>query len=138
MLDENDLALVEAARGAIRKCYKPDWHVIGAALRLKNGAIFTGVHLEAYVGRMAVCAEAIALGRAVTEATNSKIETIVAVRHPAMSEETRDIKIVTPCGMCREMISDYSPEAMVIIPAESGAGIKVPVGQLLPHKYSRA
>ena len=36
-------------------------------MRTRDGRIYTGVNLDAYLGRMAVCAEAVALGRAVTE-----------------------------------------------------------------------
>lgn len=66
-LESEDLKLVEAARSIIRQRYRPDWHVVGAALRTRSGRIWTGVDLEAYVGRVAVCAETIALGRAITE-----------------------------------------------------------------------
>ena len=45
--------------------------------------LVTGVNLDAYVGRGAVCAEAIAIGRALTEKGDKGIETIVAVRHPS-------------------------------------------------------
>lgn len=45
-LSPEDLELVETARNIIRIRYKPDWHVVGAALRTRNGRIFTGVHLE--------------------------------------------------------------------------------------------
>ena len=52
-------------------------------MRTRSGKIFTGVNLDAYLGRMAVCAEAVALGRAVVETGgDAGIDTIVAVRHP--------------------------------------------------------
>ena len=38
--------------------------------------------------------------------------------------------------MCRELISDYGPNAKVIIPRD-GKPVAVPVGELLPDKYSR-
>ena len=63
-LGEADRALVEAASEAIRRRYRYDWQEVGAALRTRSGKIFTGVSLDAYLGRMAVCAEAVALGQA--------------------------------------------------------------------------
>lgn len=101
-MDEPERRLIEAARAAIAARYRPNWHVVGAALRLQSGEVFTGVHLDATVGRIAVCAEAVALGRAVTEVGSSEIEAIVAVNHHPGGE----ILVVPPCGMCREMISD--------------------------------
>lgn len=137
MLDDNDKALIEHAKEIIKSRYKEDWHVVGSALRLKDGRVYTGVHLEAYIGRIAVCAEAVALGRAFTEAGNSQIDTIVAVRHPSPNEESQEIKVVSPCGMCRELISDYSSDAMVIIPDKDGKLSKVSIAALLPQKYVR-
>ena len=82
MLSEQDQELIAAAGEAIRRRYRNDWQEVGAAMRTRNGRIFTGVNLDAYVGRMAVCAEAVAIGRAVTDVGEAGIDTIVAVRHP--------------------------------------------------------
>jgi len=134
-LSEADRKLVEAASEASRKRYRYDWQEVGAALRLRSGKIFTGVSLDAYLGRMAVCAEAVALGQAITQGENG-IDTIVAVRHPAPDEKSRDIVVVSPCGACSELISDYDREARVIVPGPNGPK-SVKIAELLPNKYSR-
>lgn len=136
-LNDADRDLIDHAAEIIKLRYKPDWHAVGAALRTRSGRIVTGVHLEAYVGRIAVCAEAIALGRAVTEYGESDLDTIVAVRHSDYTSEHFKIQVVAPCGMCREMLSDYSPGALVIVPSAEGVR-KVSIGDLLPCKYARA
>ncbi len=105
-LTQADLDLLSSARAIIALRHRPRWHEVGAALRTTKGALYAAVHLEANVGRIAVCAEAIALGMAVA-AGAGVIETIVAV------DANGDI--VAPCGMCREMISDYAPEARVLL-----------------------
>ena len=122
-----DEELIEAARAIISKRFKQDAHHIGAALRSRTGVVYAAVHLEAYVGRVAVCAEAVAIGMAAANG-DSEIETIVAVN--------RDGHIVSPCGMCRELIYDYSPEASVIILESEGPAI-ASISQLLPLKYRR-
>jgi len=127
-LSQPDQELVEAAKAIIKLRYKENWHHVGAALRTRSGKIFSAVHLEAYIGRIAVCAEAVALGMAAT-AGDTEIDAIVAVNE--------DGNIVSPCGMCREMISDYSPAAKVIIVRE-GQASPVPVLELLPEKYHRS
>ena len=137
MLTTDDQALVEAARAIIRQRFREGWHVVGAALRTTEGRIFTGVHLEATVGRIAVCAEAIALGRAITEAGRIEIETIVAAYHPGPASAEPDISIVAPCGMCREMISDYSPRARVLVPGQTGSVLAVTIEELIPRKFAR-
>ncbi len=136
MLTAADLELIEAARAAIRGRYRYDWQEVGAALRTRSGKVFAGVSLDAYLGRMAVCAEAVALGQAITSAGETGIETIVAVRHPAPDEKNRSIAVVSPCGACRELIWDYDRNARVIVPGDNGPAA-VGVGELLPNKYSR-
>lgn len=124
-LTEKDLALLQSARAIIAARHKEFWHNIGAALRTRSGKEFSAVHIEAGVGRIAVCAEAIAIGMAAS-AGDTDIETIVAVH--------TDGRIAAPCGMCRELISDYSPNARVIVPDDKGAAV-VSIGSLIPNKY---
>jgi cytidine deaminase len=135
-LGKKDRELVAAASDAIRKRYRYDWQEVGAALRTRSGKIFAGVSLDAYLGRMAVCAEAVALGQAITNAGEAGIDMIVAVRHPAPDEKSRDIVVVSPCGACRELIADYDRNAHVIVPGRSGPEV-VKIAELLPNKYSR-
>jgi cytidine deaminase len=135
-LSKADKELVDAAITAIKSRYRDDWQEVGAALRTRKGKVFTGVNLDAYLGRMAVCAEAIALGRAVVDIGDAGIETIVAVRHPPPYDEDQTIKVVSPCGACRELIFDYDREARVIVPNGKSQAV-VPIADLLPNKYTR-
>ena len=136
ILREADRELIEAARDAIRRRYRYDWQEVGAALRTRSGKIFIGVSLDAYLGRMAVCAEAVALGQAITSSGESGIEAIVAVRHPPPEEKDRPIAVVSPCGACRELIWDYDRNARVIVPGKDGPTVAL-IGDLLPNKYNR-
>jgi cytidine deaminase len=135
-LSKKDRELIAAAREAIRGRYRDEWQEVGAALRTRDGRIVTGVNIDAYLGRMAVCAEAVAIGRAITEAGNQGIETIVAVRHPKPGEKDQTIAVVSPCGSCREIIFDYDAKARVIVP-EGGKETVASIAELLPNKYSR-
>lgn len=135
-LSDADKELIAAASEAIKSRYRNDWQEVGAAMRTRDGRIITGVNIDAYLGRMAVCAEAIAIGRSITEAGDKGIETIVAVRHPRPHEADQNIKVVSPCGSCRELIHDYDSKARVIVPNGPEPSI-VSIGDLLPNKYSR-
>jgi cytidine deaminase len=135
-LSKADQKLVAAAKAAIRRRYRDDWQEVGAAVRTRSGRIFTGVNLDAYLGRMAVCAEAVALGRAVVDLGDAGIDTIVAVRHPSAGEMDQAVTVVSPCGACRELIFDYDPKARVIVPNGTSPTV-VPIGDLLPNKYTR-
>jgi cytidine deaminase len=135
-LSTADKNLIAAARAAIKRRYRDDWQEVGAALRTRSGKIFTGVNLDAYLGRMAVCAEAVALGRAVVDVGDAGIDVIVAVRHPPPGDKDQTIAVVSPCGACRELIFDYDPKARVIVP-NGASPVAVPIGELLPNKYTR-
>ena len=136
MLSKKDEELIEAARAAIKGRYRNEWQEVGAALRTRDGRVVTGVNIDAYLGRMAICAEAIAIGRLITETGDTGIETIVAVRHPRPNEKDQTIAVVSPCGSCRELIHDYAPKARVIVP-NGKTPITMSIGELLPNKYSR-
>ncbi|WFU41876.1 cytidine deaminase [Bradyrhizobium sp. CB82] len=136
MLSKEDKELIAAATAAISQRYRNDWQEVGAALRTREGRIVTGVNIDAYIGRIAVCAEAIAIGRAITEIGDRGIETIVAVRHPK-PDEPGDIAVVSPCGICRELIHDYDAKARVIVPQNGREPEVVTIGELLPNKYRR-
>jgi cytidine deaminase len=135
-LSKADKELIAAATAAIKLRYRDDWQEVGAALRTRAGTIYTGVNLDAYLGRMAVCAEAVALGRAFVDVGDAGIETIVAVRHPPPDAKNQAIAVVSPCGACRELIFDYDAKARVIVPNGRTPSV-VPIADLLPNKYSR-
>jgi cytidine deaminase len=120
-IELKDRELIENARTIIAKRFKENYHHIGAALRTKSGEIFSAVHLEAYVGRVAICAEAIAIGMAAA-AGDTDIETIVAVNSNG--------RVIPPCGICRELISDYSSDCKVIITEVES----ISICELLPRK----
>ncbi len=134
-LDAADLELIETAHAALRRHYRPLWHTVAAAIRGRDGRVVTGIHIGATVGRMSVCAEAVAFGRAVLEG-DGRVATVVAVRHPKPDEVDRDLAVVSPCGACREMFMDFDPEALVIVPGLAGL-MKLPVRVMLPLPYRR-
>ena len=135
-LTDTDQELIVAATQAIKSRYRNDWQEVGAAMRTRDGRVITGVNLDAYVGRGAVCAEAIAIGTALTDKGDQGIDTIVAVRHPKPGE-AGEIAVVSPCGACRELIHDYDAKARVIVPNGKQGPEVVTIGELLPNKYRR-
>jgi cytidine deaminase len=134
-LDAADAQLVAAARDVLRAQYRPFWHTVGAAIRSRDGRVWTGIHLGATVGRLQICAEPIAFGRALIDGDGT-IATAVAVRHPKDDEEDRTLAVVSPCGACRDLIADYAPDAWIIVPSLAGL-IKLPIQALLPLPYRR-
>ncbi len=132
---EGDRALIQAAIDLINARYVENRHHIAAAVRGRSGKIYTGLHLDTYVGRASVCAEAVALGQAMA-AGESGIDAIVSVRHPRPREQHREPQLVSPCGICREMLNDFAPGAVVLL-ANGDELDRRPVEALLPDKYRR-
>jgi len=72
-----------------------------------------------------VCAEAVALGMAAA-AGDTDVACVVAVNGSGA--------VVSPCGICREMLSDYAPHARVILPGDPDPK-SASIGELLPSKF---
>jgi cytidine deaminase len=132
-LIKEDYELIHAAEEVIKKNYRYGRHHIGSAARTASGKIFAAVHMEANVGRITVCGEAMAMGKAISEGEH-EFQTIVAVAHPHPHEDIEDCWVVAPCGMCRELISDYGKGTEVIL-SYQGKLVKSNVMELLPEKY---
>jgi cytidine deaminase len=125
--------LVTAAYEVIAGRYVPERHQIGAALLDAGGGVHLGLHLDAMVGRAAVCAEAVALGAARLAAASGLVA-IAAVRYPKPAEQGR-ARVVPPCGLCRELLLDYAPGLSAVI-TTGNTTWQVPLASLLPHKYA--
>jgi cytidine deaminase len=128
-----DRELVEAALELLRERAEPGRHEVAAALRTKAGEVHRGLHVESSIGRASICAEGVAIGTAAA-AGDTEIDTIVAVL-----DTGEGWRVVTPCGLCRELISDYAPDATVIdYDAARDEPVRaVPVIELLPGKTRR-
>lgn len=132
---DRDLHLIEAARSVLARRYRPRMHSVGAAIRGTSGRIYTAVNLNArYVGRVDVCAEAVALGMAVA-AGERGLDTIVAVQRGDRGSRTPRGRIVPPCGVCREMFNDYAPKMTVLLPGPKGTVLRKRAEELLPDRY---
>lgn len=127
-----DEELVAAASAAVTAAYRPGWHFVGAAVRTSSGDVHVGVNLQAYVSRISVCAEPIAVGQAVLGGGHD-IARAVAVYRP--SADAAPV-VCSPCGMCRELLGDYGDEVEVIVPGADGP-VAVPLASLLPNRYRR-
>jgi cytidine deaminase len=132
-LSESDRKLVGAALDLLRERAEAGRHEVAAALRTRSGAVHRGLHVESSIGRASICAAGAAIAAAAA-AGDTEIETIVAVL-----DTGEGWRVVTPCGLCRELISDYSPDATVI---DYDASLEepvrpVPVTALLPGKTTR-
>src|SRR5262245_18467358 len=124
----DDQALIDTAKSLIEQRYLEGRHHIASAVRGTSGKVYTGLHLDTYVGRASVCAEAVALGQAMASGEKG-VQAIVSVRHPRPREQHQDCKVASPCGICREMLIDVAAGGVVSLLRGDGRGRVTVEGQ---------
>jgi cytidine deaminase len=138
MLKEPDTqasaALCEAARTASEYAYAPySLFRVGAAVQLSDGEITVGANVENVSFPAGVCAERIAIGAALATGAIHGGASITALA--IYAESNGSIKSEpTPCGICRQWLTELAPEAVVIVC--SGEDLQsYTVAELLPHPF---
>ncbi len=132
MEPEPDETLLDAAQRLLAERYVAGRHEVAAALRSRSGVIYVGLHVDGSARRTGICAEGMAIGAAAA-AGDLDIETIVAVQYKPAGV----FRVISPCGVCRELIHDYSPGATVVN-YDDGRVVPTPIRELLPAKTERA
>lgn len=127
LLNEKDNELVKMAKEVIVLNYDSENfnHTVGAAVRGKSGKIYKGINVYSIHG---ACAEQVALGNAIAHGEREFVS-IVAVRGKEGEE------VIPPCGNCRQILSDYTPNCEVIISTGNNTLGKVLAKELLPYAY---
>lgn len=103
-MNAND-ELIEAARAAARGAYAPYSNfAVGAALRFADGAIVTGSNVENASYGLSLCAETVAVARALNEGRRGGL-VAVAVTGP---EDKGGGAPIAPCGRCRQVLNELA------------------------------
>lgn len=118
--------LYEMAKEATKNSFAPfsQFHV-GAALLADDGRIFTGCNVENSSYGVTICAERTALVKAVSEGARN----FTAIAIASQKGEA------WPCGVCRQMLYEFSPEMSVITGADEDHLEVVSLSELLPHGF---
>ncbi|MBR0280177.1 MAG: cytidine deaminase [Oscillibacter sp.] len=116
--------------GAVRmldRAYAPYSHFpVGAALECEDGAVYTGCNVENAVYPAGICAERNAVFHAVSEGRTRFTRIVIAGRG-------RDFCM--PCGVCRQVMAEFSPEMEVISLNGAGEEKRYTLRELLPHSF---
>ena len=124
----DDTDLIAAARAAVEDSYAPySNYRVGAVLLTADGTSFSGCNVENANYSNSIHAEELALAKAV-EAGHRQF---VAV---AVSSDRRDG--VTPCGMCRQSLSEFCADDLRVICDEGDNIHRYTLGELLPNTIS--
>ena len=100
-------SLIAAAREAANTAYAPysKFHV-GAALGFADGSVVTGANVENASYGLTLCAETVAVGKALSEEWRGKLEAVAVIGGKAGAVGAGDP--VTPCGRCRQMLHELA------------------------------
>ena len=120
-------ALIDLANTARQRAYAPYSHYpVGAALRTKTGRLFTGVNVENAAYPQTMCAERVAIFKAVSEG-EKEFEVITIVTNNGGS----------PCGGCRQVMAEFGLDTIVILADGNGKLVKqTTVRELLPEAFT--
>ncbi|MDN3028281.1 cytidine deaminase [Streptomyces sp. S.PB5] len=113
-MSDLDAELLNIAQELLARVWQQDRHEVATALRTADGRIHTGVHVEGSCRRSSICAEGVALGTArgaLAPGAPLAVTSVVSVQIKPAGQ----FRIIAPCGVCRELISDYCPDATVWI-----------------------
>ncbi|MBM4425698.1 MAG: cytidine deaminase [Chloroflexi bacterium] len=124
---EEKQSLIDLANEARRRAYVPySRYPVGAALRTKSGRIYTGVNVENAAYPQTMCAERVAIFKAVSEG-ETEFEVIAVVTNNGGS----------PCGGCRQVMAEFGLETVVLFADGKGTLTKeTTVNDLLPEAFT--
>lgn len=131
----NDQELMERAREASLNSYAPYSHFqVGAALLTTEGTVYTGCNVENSSYGLSVCAERVAISKAVSEGRKRGDFVKIAV---AGKSHTGDWQFCSPCGACRQVIYEFVEDGKFqIVHMDKKRVIKsVSIDKLLPDGF---
>jgi cytidine deaminase len=127
--DEERRGLIELAMEARRRAYAPYSHyTVGAALRTKSGRLFAGCNVENAAYPTGMCAERVAVFKAVSEGEREFEVIAVATSNGG-----------SPCGGCRQVLAEFGLDTLVLIADAHGRLVQeTTVAGLLPGAFTPA
>lgn len=132
LLGDPEIArLVDAAKAVRANAHAPySRYAVGAALLAADGRIFPGVNVENSAYPTSLCAEHNALGSAV--AAGARAFRAIAV----CTEVKPGLRPGAPCGQCRQALSEFGLDVLVIMVGLTGELEVTPLAALLPRAFS--
>ncbi|MEM8724971.1 MAG: cytidine deaminase [Pseudomonadota bacterium] len=133
--EQTEAKLIAAAHEAAGHAYAPysDYQV-GAALLFDDGAVITGSNVENASYGLALCAETVAVARALGEGRRGGLQAVAVVG----PKDKGDGSPITPCGRCRQVVNELAQLGgtdPVVLCVGNNEVRRVALSALLPHAF---
>lgn len=129
MIRRNDTGVIAAAREVRKNAQAPySQYRVGAALETDDGRIFSGCNVESSSYGLSICAERVALFKALSEG---------ATRFTRLAVATNSSPPASPCGACRQLLWDYARDIEIILVGKGGESALLKIADLLPRPFGR-
>ncbi len=128
-----NMELINLAIEAKKNAISPTGYFVGVALIADGGKIYTGCNLGSEDALFNICAERVAICKMLSEGVKSfaKIAVVGGIGD--------ELRYTTPCGICRQLISEFGTEIEVVMGYKNADGILVEdvkkISELLPAGY---
>jgi cytidine deaminase len=124
---EQKTSLIETARSARQWAYAPySRYAVGAALLTESGRIYDGVNIENAAYPDGICAERVAMFKAVSEGERKFVAIAVVTSNGG-----------TPCGSCRQVMAEFGLDMVVLVADEHGTlRDENTVAEILPGAFT--
>ncbi|MDP8263600.1 MAG: cytidine deaminase [Candidatus Ancaeobacter aquaticus] len=121
------VTLLKKAATALKHAKAPYSSVkVGAALLTKEGKVYTGCNIENCSYGLTMCAERVALFKALSEGYSS---------FQSLAIFSNDIDDIVPCGACLQILCEYAPKLTIITKDRSGKIKTSRINSFLPKPF---
>ena len=130
----DDRELCEMARQARSRAYAPySGYTVGAALLCASGRVYTGCNIENAAFSPSVCAERVAVFKAVSEGNKDFLKIAVCGGRSGQAPA----ESFPPCGVCRQVLAEFAgkDDMEVLCTRSGGRYVSYRLRQLIPHRF---
>ena len=127
MSDANEQEVIDAALDARGRSVAPFSNfLVGAAVRTDTGKVFTGCNIESASYGLTVCAERVAIWKALSEGERNFTNLAIAADTESLTP---------PCGTCRQIIWEFAKHADIVLVNQHGDRETLQIKDLLPRAF---
>jgi cytidine deaminase len=125
--EESLQQLMETAKSARRRSIAPFSNfLVGAAVKTAEGKVYTGCNVESASYGLTVCAERVAIWKALSEGERQFVELAIVADTESLTP---------PCGTCRQIIWEFAKNATIVLGNLRGETQVVSIRELLPRAF---